>query len=149
MRPEIDDLVPSEASPRHSERGATSVSSFPIVLRRRLDSFFSDCNISPKADRAMWLKIALGLAVLAGSWIGIYALKLNELAQGIFDQLAPDERDLRQVITTLRTAHAVAWDMYDAVQAARTTVEQYMSDLRQKIQSFEQDLDELQRGRAA
>ena len=76
-------------------------------------------------------------------------LKLNEIAQGIFDQLAPDERDLRQVITTLRTAHAVAWDMYDAVQAARTTVEQYMSDLRQSIQSFERDLGELQQSRAA
>ena len=77
LKPEINDLVPSEASPQYSEDGATSVSSFPKVLRRRLDSFFSDCNISPKADRAMWVKIALGLAVLAGSWIAVYALKLD------------------------------------------------------------------------
>jgi hypothetical protein len=39
--------------------------------------------------------------------------------------------------------------MYDAVQASRTSVEKYMSDLRQQIQSFEQDLGELQQSRAA
>jgi linoleoyl-CoA desaturase len=77
LKPKIDDLASSEASPRYSKGDARSVSSFPIVLRRRLDSFFSDCNISPKADRAMWIKIALGLTVLAGSWIAIYALKLD------------------------------------------------------------------------
>jgi linoleoyl-CoA desaturase len=49
------------------------VASFPKVLRRRLDNFFSDKNISPKADGTMWLKIALGLAVLGGSWIALYA----------------------------------------------------------------------------
>jgi len=53
------------------------VSSFPKVLRRRLDDFFSDGNISPKADRTMWVKIAVGLAVLAGSWIALYSLKLD------------------------------------------------------------------------
>src|SRR5438094_8655856 len=58
------------------------------------------------------------------------ALKLNEIASALFDQLAGDERDLRQVISTLRTAHAVAWDMHDAVQATRTTVEQHMEKLR-------------------
>jgi linoleoyl-CoA desaturase len=45
------------------------------VLRRRLDRFFAEENISPKADRTMWTKIAVGLAVLAGSWIAIYALR--------------------------------------------------------------------------
>ena len=50
-------------------------SSFPKVLRRRLDNFFSQGNISPKADRMMWIKIAVGLAVLAGSWIALYTLK--------------------------------------------------------------------------
>jgi linoleoyl-CoA desaturase len=44
-------------------------------LRRRLDDFFSGGNISPKADRAMWVKISVGLAVLAASWIAIYAFK--------------------------------------------------------------------------
>ena len=77
------------------------------------------------------------------------ALKLNEIAQGIFEQLAPDERDLRQIIGTLRTAHAVAWDMYDAVQATRVTVEQYMKELRENIDSFESDLGQLQESRAA
>ena len=77
------------------------------------------------------------------------ALKLNEIAQGIFEQLAPDERDLRQIIGTLRTAHAVAWDMYDAVQATHVTVEHYMKELRDNIDSFESDLGQLQESRAA
>ena len=75
LNPEIDDLVPSEASLRHSVVDPACAPSFPKVLRRRLDDFFSEGNISPKADRAMWVKIAVGLAVLAGSWIALYALK--------------------------------------------------------------------------
>jgi hypothetical protein len=77
------------------------------------------------------------------------ALKLNEIASALFEQLAGDERDLRQVISTLRTAHAVAWDMHDAVQATRTTVEQHMEKLRRTIDDFEADLKELQQGRSA
>ncbi|MGC1374432.1 MAG: fatty acid desaturase [Candidatus Sulfotelmatobacter sp.] len=70
--PVISDLVPSETSapPIPEPAGA----SFPKVLRSRLDSFFADRNISPKADAMMRAKIAAGLAVLAGSWIAIYAL---------------------------------------------------------------------------
>ncbi|MFZ0955026.1 MAG: hypothetical protein WAN60_01685, partial [Candidatus Sulfotelmatobacter sp.] len=75
MKPDIDDLVPAEASLRDSVSASAPESSFPKVLRRRLDDFFSDGNISPKADFAMWLKIAVGLAVLAGSWIALYTFK--------------------------------------------------------------------------
>ena len=73
QEPDAPDLVPSEtsASPIIDQGG---VSSFPRVLRSRLDRFFADQNISPKADRAMRLKIATGLAVLGGSWIALYAL---------------------------------------------------------------------------
>ena len=74
LRQEMDG-VPSEALPLQSTGEPAGVSSFPKVLRRRLDRFFSDQNISPKADRTMWIKIATGLAVLAGSWIAIYAFK--------------------------------------------------------------------------
>jgi linoleoyl-CoA desaturase len=92
LKPEIADVVPTEASLRDSVDDLACVSSFPKVLRRRIDDFFSDGNISPKADRTMWVKIAVGLAVLAGSWIGLYAFKpdswrfvglylLNALAQ--------------------------------------------------------------------
>lgn len=77
------------------------------------------------------------------------ALKLNEIANALFEQLAGDERDLRQVISTLRTAHAVAWDMHDAVQAASTTVETHMAQLRSTIDSFEADLTALQKSRQA
>jgi linoleoyl-CoA desaturase len=48
---------------------------FPRVLRRRLDRFFTDHEISPKADPTMWGKIAIGLAVLAGTWIALYAFR--------------------------------------------------------------------------
>jgi linoleoyl-CoA desaturase len=74
QEPEISDLVPSEtsASPIIEPVGG---SSFPKVLRSRLDSFFADQDISPKADRTMRVKIAAGLAVLAGSWIALYALR--------------------------------------------------------------------------
>ncbi|HEY2471480.1 MAG TPA: acyl-CoA desaturase [Terracidiphilus sp.] len=72
--PETADLVPSEGSaPPIIE--ATSASSFPKVLRRRLDGFFTDQDISPKADRTMWVKIAVGLSVLAGAWIVLYTLR--------------------------------------------------------------------------
>src|SRR5271154_4754386 len=77
LKPEMDDLVPSEASSRQLAGDPADLASFPKVLRRRLDKFFADSNISPKADRTMWVKIAAGLAVLAGSWIAIYAFKPN------------------------------------------------------------------------
>jgi linoleoyl-CoA desaturase len=74
LKPDLDDLVPPEASSRQSVCEPAVGSSFPKVLRRRLDRFFADRNLSPKADRTMWFKIAVGLAVLAGSWIAIFAL---------------------------------------------------------------------------
>ena len=73
--PEIEDLLPSEASHLRSVGDLAASSTFPKVLRRRLEMFFADQNISPKADSAMWVKIAVGLAVLAGSWIALYAFK--------------------------------------------------------------------------
>ena len=84
LKPDIEDLVPSElllrqaaASSRLTGGEPEVTASFPKVLRSRLDRFFADQNLSPKADRAMWVKIAAGLAVLAGSWIALYALRPN------------------------------------------------------------------------
>ena len=74
LNQDIDGLLPSEAWPQ-SVGEPTGAPSFPKILRRRLDRFFADQNISPKADLTMWVKIAAGLAVLAGSWIAIYAFK--------------------------------------------------------------------------
>lgn len=78
-------LEPAMAIPQRPGGGEQSASasgrldgpaagSFPKVLRLRLDRFFADQKISPKADAAMWIKIASGLAVLAGSWIALYLL---------------------------------------------------------------------------
>src|SRR5579863_7555151 len=75
FQPDIDDLVPSETSQRQFAGDPAAAPSFPKVLRLRLQNFFAEQDISPKADRTMWVKITVGLAVLAGSWIAIYALK--------------------------------------------------------------------------
>jgi len=75
IKMDVEDLVPSEAVARLQAGDPVVVSSFPKVLRRRLDRFFAEGNISPKANGMMWTKIAAGLAVLAGSWIAIYAFR--------------------------------------------------------------------------
>ncbi len=75
LRPDVDDLVPCEPSPAQSIGDPAGVASFPKVLRRRLEYFFTDQKISPKADGSMWLKVAVGLAALLGSWIAIYILR--------------------------------------------------------------------------
>jgi linoleoyl-CoA desaturase len=75
LTPEVDDLLPSEAAVRQLVSDPAGGSSFPKVLRRRLDRFFAEGKISPKANRMMWIKIATGLTVLLGSWIAIYALR--------------------------------------------------------------------------
>jgi linoleoyl-CoA desaturase len=75
LNQDMHGLLASEAWPRQSVGDSIGPSSFPKVLRRRLDRFFADQNISPKADPTMWVKIAAGLAVLVGSWIAIYASK--------------------------------------------------------------------------
>jgi linoleoyl-CoA desaturase len=75
VKPDIDDLVPSESVARQPSGEPAGMPSFPKTLRRRLDSFFAEQHLSPKADRAMWVKIIAGVVVLAGSWIALYALK--------------------------------------------------------------------------
>ncbi|HWO34879.1 MAG TPA: hypothetical protein VNO32_39305, partial [Candidatus Acidoferrum sp.] len=72
--PETPDLVPSESAAAAITE-PVGASSFPKVLRRRLDMFFVEHNIAYKADRTMWVKIAVGLAVLVGAWIALYALR--------------------------------------------------------------------------
>jgi linoleoyl-CoA desaturase len=73
QEPETGDLVPHEASGLPAE--PVGQASFPKVLRRRLDSFFSEQRVSPKADSMMWVKIAVGLAVLVGSWVALYTFR--------------------------------------------------------------------------
>jgi linoleoyl-CoA desaturase len=74
--PETADLMSLE-SPMPSIVEPATASSFPKVLRQRLERFFADADLSPKADPMMWGKIAIGMAVLAGSWIALYALRPN------------------------------------------------------------------------
>ena len=74
QEPETADLVPSESSASPIV-DPIEASTFPKVLRRRLDRFFADQNLSPKADSTMWIKISVGLAVLLGAWIALYAFR--------------------------------------------------------------------------
>ncbi len=68
-------LLPSEPLSHQDTSQTAGAAPFPKVLRRRLDQFFVDGGISPKADRTMWLKIAAGLTVLLGSWVAIYLFR--------------------------------------------------------------------------
>jgi hypothetical protein len=71
------------------------------------------------------------------------AFRLFEVANRLFEGVAPAEQDLRQIITTLRTALAVCWDLYSIREAERTTVAQHMTGLRERIEEFERDLGDL------
>jgi septal ring factor EnvC (AmiA/AmiB activator) len=71
------------------------------------------------------------------------ALQMSGLATRILDAVAGDERDLREMIQALRTCLAVSWDMYDKVQADRTTVSEHIENLREQIQALEADLTAL------
>lgn len=75
---------------------------------------------------------------------GEIAWQLYDAAGRLTAASESDEKDLRQVITTLRTALTVAWDMYDLPQSERTTVYQHIERLRTTIQGFEADLGDLQ-----
>ena len=71
------------------------------------------------------------------------ALQMSGLSDRILASVAGDERDLRDMITALRTCLAVTWDMYDKIQADRTTVSQHIENLREQIQGHEADLTAL------
>lgn len=80
---------------------------------------------------------------------GEMAWRLYDAAGRLTIASGSDEKDLRQMITTLRTALTVAWDMYDRPQSESTTVQQHIERLRTTIQEFESDLGTLQSARAS
>ena len=71
------------------------------------------------------------------------ALMMSGLSARILASVAGNERDLRDMISALRTCLAVTWDMYDKIQADRTTVSEHIENLREHIQGFEADLTAL------
>lgn len=75
LEPSVSDLVPPETAQQPWAADPAVLATFPKVLRRRLDQFFNDRQISPKADRTMWAKIAAGMAILLGSWVAIYVYR--------------------------------------------------------------------------
>jgi linoleoyl-CoA desaturase len=68
----VEDLVSHD--PSREPVDSAGDPAFPRVLRRRLDQYFADQKLSPKANLMMGVKIGVGLTVLAGSWTAIYAL---------------------------------------------------------------------------
>ena len=72
------------------------------------------------------------------------ALQMSGLSARILATVAGHERDLRDMIQALRTCLSVTWDMYDKIQADRTTVSQHIENLREQIQGLEADLTALQ-----
>ena len=71
------------------------------------------------------------------------ALQMSGISSRILASIAGEERDLREMIHALRTCMAVTWDMYDAIQADRTTVTEHMDNLKEQIQGLEADLTAL------
>jgi len=75
------------------------------------------------------------------------ALRMHETAGSLLGQVAADEQGLRQIITTLRTAFAVAWDLYSFRESERVTVAEHMRQLRERIEEFERELLEIQKAK--
>ena len=99
------------------------------------------------ADRDELRRLARAIEALAGdpksSSPEDIALQMSGLSDRILASVAGDERDLRDMITALRTCLAVTWDMYDKIQADRTTVTEHIENLREQIQGHEADLTAL------
>ena len=72
------------------------------------------------------------------------ALELGATASALFELLAPEERDLRELVSTLRTALALCWDMYSYPEAGQVSVQAHMDRLRNEIEGFEAQLQQLQ-----
>jgi len=75
------------------------------------------------------------------------ALKMHEVAGRILAASAAEEQDLRQTISTLRTALAVCWDLYSIRESESVTVAEHMKNLRLRIEDFERELVEIRRGK--
>ncbi len=124
LKSDLDDLVPSETSPKGPVKELAGESSFPKVVRCRLDKFFTDRNISPKADSTMWIKIAVGLAVLAGSWIALYAFNPDSWKFVALYLLG----GLAQTFLLLNIAHDSNHNAISAVSSVNKTLN-YVFDL--------------------
>jgi hypothetical protein len=72
------------------------------------------------------------------------ALEFGSVVTALFELLSPEERDLRDVVTTLRTALALCWDMYSYQEAGRVTVQAHMERLQADIEGFEAQLEQVQ-----
>lgn len=72
------------------------------------------------------------------------ALEFGTAATALLELLSPEERDLRVMVTTLRTGLALCWDMYSYQEAGRVTVQAHMARLQSEIEGFEAELEQVQ-----
>jgi 2-phospho-L-lactate transferase/gluconeogenesis factor (CofD/UPF0052 family) len=116
----------------------------------------SRVNVAIGLALADWASLGIGEDVgsdadLAAPAIALQpaqlALKMHEVAGRILAASAAEEQDLRQVISTLRTALAVCWDLYSIRESETVTVAEHMKNLRLRIEDFERELVEIRRGK--
>jgi len=107
----------------------------------------TDWNEVPAEERDALRSLARYIDALASDPKAIspedLALQMSGISSRILASIAGNERDLRDMIHNLRVCLAVTWDMYDAVQADRTTVTQHLDNLKEQIQGLEADLTAL------
>jgi len=99
----------------------------------------SDSDLTPRAVPPLGGPTGLAEVLPPGK----LALRLYEVASDIVAASAGEEHDLRQMISTLRTALAVAWDFYGTQTAEKVTVAQHMRELKERIVEFERELTAL------
>lgn len=107
----------------------------------------TDWNAVPGEERAALRALAGTIDALASDPTAAspedLALQMSGISQRILASIAGEERDLREMIQSLRVCLAVTWDMYDAIQADQTSVTQHMDNLKEQIQGLEADLTAL------
>ena len=107
----------------------------------------TDWNEVPTEERDALRSLARTIDALAGdpkaSSPEDLALQMSGISSRILASIAGEERDLREMIQSLRVCLAVTWDMYDAIQADQTSVTQHIDNLKEQIQTLEADLTAL------
>src|ERR1700674_3519306 len=119
--------------------------SYPDLRRLQLASTVAMAEIDrviPDRDRS---GDSIGATTVPVPAPADLALLMHEVAGSLFSRTAADEQDLRQIISTLRTALAVCWDLYSLPESERVTVAEHMRNLKARIEGFEGELLEVQR----
>jgi hypothetical protein len=141
-RSQLDPAFFSVPESRWAEVGAESYPDLQRVYLALGLALTEIDRVLPDRDRSA---DAPGVASGPAPYPAELALQLHEVAGALLSRTAADEQDLRQIISTLRTALAVCWDLYSIPESERLTVAEHMRNLRVRIEDFEGELLEVQR----